>query len=238
MPQRGPARLQRRQSGRLRRRRPAHRHGPAAGQGTRFHAEVRRSALRPRIAVSFPSILTGPCSPARRATRDRCWRSVASPIPIPPARRCFAAAPGVVAGDPAWLADARACFDDRPASWAELDSATPGKLHPAEVFRDVAALSGERSGQRADLRRRGVRAMGTKHVAQRPADDQRCGRFDRVIIADGRPAARVVEQSAPIFAVLGDGTFGFHMSEIETAVRLNLPYRRDRRHGCALECRI
>jgi acetolactate synthase-1/2/3 large subunit len=24
--------------------------------------------------------------------------------------------------------------------------------------------------------------------------------------------------------VLGDGTFGFHMSEIETAVRLNLPY--------------
>jgi acetolactate synthase I/II/III large subunit len=36
--------------------------------------------------------------------------------------------------------------------------------------------------------------------------------------------ARVVEKTAPIFAVLGDGTFGFHMSEIETAVRLNLPY--------------
>ncbi len=27
-----------------------------------------------------------------------------------------------------------------------------------------------------------------------------------------------------MFAVLGDGTFGFHMSEIETAVRLDLPY--------------
>ncbi len=36
--------------------------------------------------------------------------------------------------------------------------------------------------------------------------------------------ARVVETKAPVFAVLGDGTFGFHMSEIETAVRLNLPY--------------
>ena len=34
----------------------------------------------------------------------------------------------------------------------------------------------------------------------------------------------MVEKTAPIFAVLGDGTFGFHMSEIETAVRLNLPY--------------
>jgi acetolactate synthase I/II/III large subunit len=36
--------------------------------------------------------------------------------------------------------------------------------------------------------------------------------------------ARVVERHAPVFAVLGDGTFGFHMSELETAVRLNLPY--------------
>jgi acetolactate synthase-1/2/3 large subunit len=36
--------------------------------------------------------------------------------------------------------------------------------------------------------------------------------------------ARVVERSAPIFAVMGDGTFGFHMSEMETAVRLDLPY--------------
>ena len=36
--------------------------------------------------------------------------------------------------------------------------------------------------------------------------------------------ARVVEKTAPVFAVLGDGTFGFHMSEIETAVRLKLPY--------------
>ena len=36
--------------------------------------------------------------------------------------------------------------------------------------------------------------------------------------------ARVVERNAPVFAVLGDGTFGFHMSEVETAVRLGLPY--------------
>ena len=65
--------------------------------------------------------------------------------------------------------------------------------------------------------------MGPKHVAQRPADDQRRGRS----IGSSLPmacGARVVEKTAPIFAVLGDGTFGFHMSEIETAVRLNLPY--------------
>jgi acetolactate synthase-1/2/3 large subunit len=36
--------------------------------------------------------------------------------------------------------------------------------------------------------------------------------------------ARTVETKAPVFAVLGDGTFGFHMAELETAVRLNLPF--------------
>ena len=37
-------------------------------------------------------------------------------------------------------------------------------------------------------------------------------------------AARVVEREAPVFVVLGDGTFGFHMAEFETAVRCNLPF--------------
>jgi acetolactate synthase-1/2/3 large subunit len=36
--------------------------------------------------------------------------------------------------------------------------------------------------------------------------------------------ARVVEPAAPVFAILGDGTFGFHMAEFETAVRRNLPF--------------
>ena len=36
--------------------------------------------------------------------------------------------------------------------------------------------------------------------------------------------ARVVERRAPVFAVMGDGTFGFHMAEIDTAVRCDLPY--------------
>ncbi len=68
-------------------------------------------------------------------------------------------------------------------------------------------------------------------------------------------AARLVEPKAPVFAVLGDGTIGFHISEFETAVRRGLPFvailgndarwnaeseiqRRDyganRMHGCEL----
>src|SRR5215510_14084193 len=37
-------------------------------------------------------------------------------------------------------------------------------------------------------------------------------------------AARLAEPSAPVIAVLGDGSFGFHMAEFDTAVRTGLPF--------------
>ena len=68
-------------------------------------------------------------------------------------------------------------------------------------------------------------------------------------------AARLAEPAAPVIAVMGDGTFGFHMAEFDTAVRYSLPfvavvgndatwnaeyqiqlreYGADRAHGCEL----
>jgi acetolactate synthase-1/2/3 large subunit len=68
-------------------------------------------------------------------------------------------------------------------------------------------------------------------------------------------SARLAEPKAPVFAVLGDGTIGFHLSEFETAVRRKLPfvavlgndalwnaesqiqlreYGKERMHGCDL----
>ncbi|MEA2859355.1 MAG: hypothetical protein QOC72_1394, partial [Methylobacteriaceae bacterium] len=37
-------------------------------------------------------------------------------------------------------------------------------------------------------------------------------------------AARLFEPRAPVIAVMGDGTFGFHMAEFDTAVRHDLPF--------------
>ncbi len=34
-----------------------------------------------------------------------------------------------------WLKDARAALDNRPAAWSTIASQTPGRLHPAQVFR-------------------------------------------------------------------------------------------------------
>jgi acetolactate synthase-1/2/3 large subunit len=123
-----------------------------------------------------------------------------------------------------WFAEVRALLADRPASWETLASTTPGKLHPIEVFRALKP-----------------------HVAKHPDTVLICdgGEFAqwgqsvlpvgprRMIngvggsIGSSLPmacAARVVEPDAPVFVVLGDGTFGFHMAEFETAVRCNLPF--------------
>jgi acetolactate synthase-1/2/3 large subunit len=37
-------------------------------------------------------------------------------------------------------------------------------------------------------------------------------------------AARLAKPDAPVIAVMGDGTFGFHSAEIDTAVRYKLPF--------------
>jgi acetolactate synthase-1/2/3 large subunit len=37
-------------------------------------------------------------------------------------------------------------------------------------------------------------------------------------------AARIAKPNAPVIAAMGDGTFGFHASEIDTAVRYVLPF--------------
>src|SRR5205085_8440062 len=37
-------------------------------------------------------------------------------------------------------------------------------------------------------------------------------------------AARLAKPDAPVIAALGDGTFGFHPAEIDTAVRYKLPF--------------
>jgi acetolactate synthase-1/2/3 large subunit len=126
-------------------------------------------------------------------------------------------------GDTAWLKEARSCFDDRPAEWADLVSKTQGMLHPAQVFHTLQPF--------LDHDKNSVLICDGGEFAQWGQSILRNER--RMIngvagsIGSSLPmasGASVVEKTAPVFAVLGDGTFGFHMSEIETAVRLNLAY--------------
>ena len=130
---------------------------------------------------------------------------------------------GIVFGDPGWLKEAHSSFYDRPAEWADLRSKTKGKLHPAEVFRALQP--------HIDSHPDSILICDGGEFAQwgqsMLRNDRRMINGVAGSIGSSLPmaaGARVVEQKAPIFAVLGDGTFGFHMSELETAVRLGLPY--------------
>jgi acetolactate synthase-1/2/3 large subunit len=124
----------------------------------------------------------------------------------------------------AWLDEVRAHFTDRPAGWATLASRTPGKLHPIEVFRalkphvakhadTVLICDGGEFAQWGQsvlpvVPRRLINGVGGSIGSSLPMAGAAC----------------VLERDAPVFVVLGDGTFGFHMAEFETAVRCNLPF--------------
>jgi acetolactate synthase I/II/III large subunit len=123
-----------------------------------------------------------------------------------------------------WLDEVHAHFTDRPASWATLASRTAGKLHPIEVFRalkpyvekdpdTVLICDGGEFAQWGQsvllvVARRLINGVGGSIGSSLPMAGAAC----------------VIEREAPVFVVLGDGTFGFHMAEFETAVRCNLPF--------------
>ncbi|MGE0417177.1 MAG: thiamine pyrophosphate-binding protein [Acetobacteraceae bacterium] len=141
----------------------------------------------------------------------------------PAGEALLARAAGRPQADAAWLAEARAAFAARPADMATVVSKTPGKLHPAEVFRTLAPYL-SRHPDSVLICDGGEFAQWGQSMLQ---NDRRMINGVAGSIGGSLPmasGARAVEKDAPVFAVLGDGTFGFHMSEIETAVRLNLPF--------------
>ncbi len=123
----------------------------------------------------------------------------------------------------AWLTEARGLLNDRPTSWTDLKSKTERKLHPAELFQALKPYV-EKDPDTILICDGGEFAQWGQAILR---NDRRMINGVAGSIGSSLPmagASRVVERKAPVFAVLGDGTFGFHMSEFETAVRLNLPF--------------
>jgi thiamine pyrophosphate-dependent acetolactate synthase large subunit-like protein len=156
--------------------------------------------------------------------------------------------------DTAWLTEARRARDMRPASWQDVVSQTPGRLHPAEVFRVLRPFV-ERDPDAVLICDGGEFAQWGQSMlpVRRRLVNGVAGAIGSSL--SFALAARMVESNAPVFAVLGDGTIGFHIAEFETAVRRGLPFiailgndarwnaeseiqRRDyganRMHGCEL----
>lgn len=190
----------------------------------------------------------------RRVARDKRDRLVLSAVADSLAAADDLTACAEKVGDPAWRQEVRAAIAFRPADWEGLTWSGDGKLHALDLCRGVRDLmarhrdavlvcDGGEIGQWAqsllDAERRLINGVAGS-------------------IGPGIPfalAACAVEASAPVIAVMGDGTFGFHMAEFETAVRCGLPllavvgndarwnaehqiqlreYGENRAHGCGL----
>jgi acetolactate synthase-1/2/3 large subunit len=124
----------------------------------------------------------------------------------------------------AWLREARSYLTDRPAEWDGLTSRTPNKLHAAEVFRALKPFVA-RDPETVLICDGGEFAQWAQSIL--PVPPRRMINGVGGSIGSSLPmalAGRVAERSAPVFVVLGDGTFGFHMAEFETAVRRDLPF--------------
>jgi acetolactate synthase-1/2/3 large subunit len=125
--------------------------------------------------------------------------------------------------DRTWHAEARAALDTRPANWASIVSKTPGRLHPAEVFRVLRSYI-ERDPDTVLICDGGEFAQWGQSMlpVHRRLINGVAGAIGGSL--SFALAARLVDPHAPIFAVLGDGTIGFHLAEFETAVRRGLPF--------------
>jgi acetolactate synthase-1/2/3 large subunit len=153
-----------------------------------------------------------------------------------------------------WLREARSALDHRPTAWSTIASKAAGRLHPAQVFRALRPYI-ERDADTVLICDGGEFAQWAQSMLP-----VRRRLINGVAGAIGSSlsfalTARLLEPKAPVFAVLGDGTIGFHLAEFETAARRGLPfvavlgndarwnaesqiqlreYGRDRMHGCDL----
>ncbi|MFY9315535.1 MAG: thiamine pyrophosphate-binding protein [Burkholderiales bacterium] len=121
-----------------------------------------------------------------------------------------------------WLEEVRAALAFRPAPWPGLASRPEGPLHPAEVGREVQKLlAGPDAVLVADGGEFGQWSQATVTAPHRIINGVAGSIGTALPFA---AAAKLALPGATVVAMLGDGTFGFHASEIDTAVREKLAY--------------
>jgi acetolactate synthase-1/2/3 large subunit len=153
-----------------------------------------------------------------------------------------------------WQREVEAAVKFRPPEWSTLRSASGGPLHPVEVGRAVQQIL-DRARDPVLISDGGEFGQWAQACVTAPT---RLINGPAGSIGSAVPyalAARVARPAATVVAMLGDGTFGFHLAEFDTAVRAGLPfvavigndacwnaehqiqlrtYGRERAHGCEL----
>ena len=158
----------------------------------------------------------------RRVAQDKGERLVLSDIANPLSAVEELTAQGSSCGTDAWHAEVHAAVDYRPAEWTNLTSNGDGQMHALDFCRGVDAFMSDHPDT--------VLVCDGGEIgqwSQGMLDSER-----RIIngvagsIGSAIPfglAACKVEKDAPVIAISGDGAFGYHLAELDTAIRCDLP---------------
>jgi len=122
-----------------------------------------------------------------------------------------------------WRAEVQDAVRYRPAAWDHARSTTAKKLHPVQALRPLQSLldSHPDAALVADGGEFGQWAQACLTAPHRVINGVAGAIGTALPYAIG---VRSALPDAPVVAVLGDGTFGFHPAEIDTAVRHKLPF--------------
>jgi acetolactate synthase-1/2/3 large subunit len=123
----------------------------------------------------------------------------------------------------AWREEVNAAIRYRPAAWDTAHASESGKLHPVQACRPLQKLLDSHPGSVlvSDGGEFGQWAQACLSAPNRVINGPAGA------IGSALPfalAARVAQPDAPVVALMGDGTFGFHLAEIDTALRYKLPF--------------
>lgn len=125
--------------------------------------------------------------------------------------------------DERWARDVRGAIAWRPEQWRTASSSLENRLHPVEALAPIQALL-ESHPDAVFVSDGGEFGQWAQACLRAP---QRVINGVAGAIGAALPfalAARVAFPHAPVVAVMGDGTFGFHAAEMDTAVRYRLPF--------------
>ena len=134
----------------------------------------------------------------------------------------FVSFPEVKRTKSGWPDEVRSMLAFRPAQWATLRSKAEGPLHPVELGRAAQTLlDAPGSVLVSDGGEFGQWAQATLCAPHRVINGP-AGSIGAALPFAG--AAALALPGARVVALLGDGTFGFHCAELDTAVRHKLAY--------------
>jgi acetolactate synthase-1/2/3 large subunit len=158
---------------------------------------------------------------AKNALGPRLTQSTMSDIPSA-IEQILSLEPGTNSAQTQWQKEVSEAIAYQPPAWSKLPN-SKGKLHPVQALAPLQVI--------LDSHPDSVLISDGGEIGQWA---QACLKApNRVIngvagsIGAGLPfatAAGIAKPHVPIIAVMGDGTFGFHSAEIDTAVRYQLPF--------------